>query len=386
MLKERELESAAQAQRDFLVSISRELRTPLSSVVGNSELLEHTALDGEQQELLKGIHAAGRSLLYLLNDILDFSQIQEGHIDVDQQVFELNRLLEETEQAFSEQAHSKGLELVVEREREVPSLLEGDNKQIGHILTNLLSNAIKFSQQGKITLAVSVVEERDGHKLRFRVEDQGIGIAREEQESLFKPFALFDDDDLSRSGGAGVGLYISLCLAEKMKGEIRVDSEEGRGSRFDLVLPLSEAVKQQVEARSKLLDEPDEKPASDKFGGRVLLAEDTPELQLLIKRILQQFGLEVSVAGNGREALEQWQQGAFDLVLMDIQMPEMDGLQATRKLRELGCKAPIVALSANVMQKHREQFAESGGDDFLAKPINRTELKTMLNVYLKAAE
>ncbi len=370
-------EAASRAKDDFLASMSHELRTPLTSIIGNSELMENTSLTGDQQGLMQSIEISSRGLLALINDILDLSKIESGKFTVDQVDFNLNKLLGELSQTFSQQARSAGLSFALKTEALFPVQFVGDERRIGQILINLLSNAVKFTEQGEVSLDVRV----EGGRLRFEVEDSGIGMSQEVVERLFKPFEQADQSISRRYGGTGLGLHISATLANLMGGKIEVESREGEGSRFWLDLPcvLSEKDADPVDKGKNSI-------RATRFTGKVLVAEDTPELQQLECKILQAAGVEVTVANNGKEAVEQGLATPFDLILMDMQMPEMDGIEATRLMRSVGNETPIVALTANVMQQHREQFEDAGCSGFLSKPIDQEGLRRVLEEYLSVAE
>ena len=370
-------EAASKAKDDFLASMSHELRTPLTAIIGNSELMEESGLTDEQQGLMHSIEISSRGLLALINDILDLSKIESGKFQIDHVDFDLNLLLDDLEQTFSQQARDAGLSLTLKQKAEFPMQFVGDGRRIGQILINLLSNAIKFTEQGEIILEVW---QQEG-QLHFVVEDSGIGMPQEVQERLFKPFEQADQSISRRYGGTGLGLHISATLAKLMKGAIEVSSREGEGSRFELWLPceLSKEPVSAVKAQNRL-------SGSERFSGKVLVAEDTVELQLLERKILEAAGAEVTVANNGREAVELGLATPFDLILMDMQMPEMDGIEATQMMRSVGNETPIVALTANVMQQHREQFEAAGCNGFLSKPIDRASLIDMLRQYLQIAE
>ncbi len=377
-----QLIQANQAKDEFLASMSHELRTPLTSIIGNSGLL----LDGgrcggaecKQQDAGKIIHAiqnAGQNQLALVNDILDMSKIESGKFTIDEAPYDLSVLLSDIEQMFSIRAKDAGIHFVIDRKYREQKLLMGDPQRISQILINLIGNAIKFTERGKVTLTVW----KDVGQLFFQVKDSGIGMSKEVVDELFQRFQQADGSISRRFGGSGLGLFISENLADLMGGHIDASSEEGVGSIFQLVLPY-----RATETDAVVADE-QERPLSivdEQLSGHVLIAEDTPELQLLEKRILESIGLTVTVVGDGQQAVDRVNQNDFDLLLMDMQMPVMDGIEATRILREQGYTLPIIALTANVLQKHREQFDEAGCNDFLGKPIDKLELRKMLKQYL----
>ncbi len=370
-----ELFMAMQAKDDFLATMSHELRTPLASIIGNSQLLGKHQLEEEAQELLHTIEVAGRDQLALVNDILDMSKIESGKFTVEDSDYDLVSLVQDLQRTFSARAREHGLVLQVEQQVTPNHLLTGDLQRIRQILMNLLGNALKFTEQGTITLGVGKVEGR----LQFVVEDSGIGMSQETVSRLFQRFEQADGSISRRFGGSGLGLYISQNLARLMGGTIEVESEVDKGSRFRLSLPWREsdkALKREQPSRR------DTGASQSQLRGSVLIAEDTPMLQILERRILEANGLTVTIAGNGEEAVELARSEPFDLILMDMQMPIMDGIEATRRLREEGNQIPVVALTANVMQKHREAFEAAGCNDFLGKPIDQKLLLETLSPYL----
>ncbi len=378
LLSAESAKQANQAKDEFLASMSHELRTPLSSIIGNCELLAETPLRVDQLELLRAIEISGRGQLSLINDILDLSKIESGKFQIDRIPYVLDHLIDEVCHICSSKARDARLLFKVNQEVRPTHQLLGDKRRIGQILINLLGNAIKFTDHGEVTLTVRI-----DNRLRFIVEDTGIGMGPEVKERLFQRFEQADQTISERFGGTGLGLHISGTLAELMDGKIEVESEEGKGSRFELSLPcvFSEQGAQQQDSDAPALQQ-----TTATFQGKVLVAEDTPELQLLLRRLLESMGVDVRMAANGREAMEMALDGDFDLVLMDMQMPEMNGIEATGALRKRGYKAPIVAVTANVMQKHREQFHEVGCSAFLTKPVERTELLQVLKQYLTLVE
>ena len=368
-------EAASRAKDEFLAAMSHELRTPLTTIIGNSELMAETGLTQAQRALMHPIETSGRGLLALINDILDLSRIESGKFQIDQLEFDLNTLINELSQTFSQRAAEEGLTLALKQAAPFTHQFIGDERRISQILINLLGNAIKFTKQGEILLEVSA----SGGELHFVVEDSGIGMSAAVLERIFSPFEQADQSISRRYGGTGLGLHISLTLAKLMGGEIRVESQEEVGSRFELVLPgvIGSAVVEQRQANPSV---------AAHFTGRVLVAEDTLDLQQLERKILESVGASVNVANNGKEAVELGLSEPYDLILMDMQMPEMDGIEATRLMRSVGNETPIVALTANVMPKHRAQFEEAGCNGFLSKPIDRTELIAVLGAYLASAE
>ncbi|MBT3967055.1 MAG: response regulator [Gammaproteobacteria bacterium] len=316
-------------------------------------------------------------LLALVNDILDLSKIQSGKFDIEITPFSLSALFSQLESTFSV-SKDKGVLFTLEQEVEPKLKIWGDQNRIKQILLNLLSNAFKFTKQGEVLLRCW---KEDQH-LWFSVSDSGIGMSPEVLSRLFKPFEQGDNTISRRFGGTGLGLHISKSLVEMMDGEIRVSSRENSGSLFEFYLPYKESslavLNQEVEQET--IFEP------KRFKGTVLIVEDAPELQLLEKRILSTMGVEVTLVENGEKGVEQACQGVFDLILMDMQMPVMDGLEATREIRQQGVDTPIIGLTANVMQKHQDLFYKAGANGFLGKPIDKIALQKVLQCYLTEEE
>ncbi|HIJ32779.1 MAG TPA: PhnD/SsuA/transferrin family substrate-binding protein [Gammaproteobacteria bacterium] len=369
------LKNAVRAKDDFLASMSHELRTPLTSIIGNSEMLAEKLQDQHHLELIRSIEIAGRSQLALVNDILDMSKIESGKFSIEEIPYDFNQMLKDVEGILQNSARINNLEFIVKARNSEYFKLLGDSHRVCQILTNLIGNALKFTSHGEVILTTWV----DGESLLFEVKDTGIGMTEEEQKNLFNRFEQADKS-ISRSyGGSGLGLSISSALAGMMAGTITVHSVKEEGSTFLLTLPYrSSAIplseEQQVIYPAQALNE--------KLSGNILIAEDTPELQLLERRILERMGLSVTIAQNGQEAVDTAFADSFDLILMDMQMPVMDGITACQILKSQGNQTPIIALTANVMQKHRELFSEAGCDGFLAKPIDKQELRRVLEQFL----
>ncbi len=368
---------AAVAKDEFLAAMSHELRTPLSAIIGNSELLIESAserLTSEESGMLRSIKVSGKTQLGLVNDILDLSKLNAGKYEIDEHELDLCQLRQDIEDIFSLRARSGGVQfrIVVVGERPEVQII-GDRKAMAQVVINLLSNAFKFTERGEVTLTIELQPEMG--QMVFRVADQGIGMSAEVVDRLFQPFEQADRTIARRFGGTGLGLHISWSLVELMGGIMEVESEEGVGSTFSVTLPYHLG---EVTSEVPL----EEVPLPNTFSGRVLVAEDTPDLQALVRHMLEWLGVKVVVVGNGQEAVNQALQEHYDLILMDMQMPVMDGVEATRLLRQLNLQVPVVALTANVMQSHRQQFFEAGCNDFLVKPMEREALQKVLQRYL----
>ncbi len=362
---------ASEAKEQFFAVMSHELRTPLSTIVSNSEFLAQQETDPEKRELIRSIEVAGRTQLSLVNDILDMSKIRSGKFTIDEGLYDLAQLLQDIEVLLSTRARQSGLDFSIDQQHQERFMLIGDGQRVGQILINLVSNAIKFTKQGSVRICCWVM----GDALVFTVEDTGIGIPEEAIGRLFQRFEQVDKRISSRFGGSGLGLYISKQLADLMGGEIQVSSHIGVGSTFTLSLPYRPS-----ETLVEVADRAHVAPTSDdgQFRGSVLVAEDTVELQKMEARILEKLGLEVTLAGNGLEAVELGGAKRYDLILMDMQMPVLDGIEAARALREKGIDTPIVALTAAVQPHHQIQFEQVGIQGVLLKPLNRRELSRCL--------
>ncbi len=381
-----DLVKANQAKDNFLASMSHELRTPLTTIIGNCDhLLEEgycgqsDCLQSDSIEVLRTIASAGMAQLALINDILDMSKLESGKFTIEEAPYDLTFLLQDIKHMFQTRAADAGLELLIEQQNEEAFLLIGDGQRIGQILNNLLSNALKFTLEG----SVSLTTHTEGENILFTVKDTGIGMSPEVIDKLFSRFEQADGTISKRFGGSGLGLYISLNLAELMGGTIDVSSSEGVGSVFQLTLPYKRS--ELRERRSKRRDELGT-VLNEQLNGHVLIAEDTLELQILERRILEAMGLQVTVVKDGSEAVDRATAETFDVILMDMQMPVMDGIEATRALREKKIDTPIIALTANVMKSHKEQFVAAGCNEFIGKPIDKHELKRVLKGHLSRRE
>lgn len=375
-------ESANRARSDFLANMSHEIRTPMNAVIGFSELALDDAESDTQRGYLRQILESSKSLLGILNDILDFYKIEARQMTLDTGVFDLDELLNSMKRMLASRAHDQGLELTVIKDAEVPNLLVGDQLRLRQILINLLGNALKFTGQGKVSLSVRQVQVSDaGVELDFCVQDSGIGMSPEQLSNLFQPFVQADNSITRRFGGTGLGLTISRNLAQLMGGDIQAESVAGEGSSFHFQVMLIAANPTQIAgAHQRNEAAPPQDAAQALRGRRVLLVEDNRVNQLLATHILKKLGMLLDVANNGEEAIQRLQDECYDVVLMDIQMPVMDGLDATRFIRQDARfqALPIMAMSAGVTLDEQEKCAAVGMTGFIGKPIDSVQLTDKL--------
>ncbi len=379
-LLEQSLLKAINTKDEFMATMSHELRTPLTAILGFCGELLPEITDPKQRENLKQIHIAGENQLTLVNDILDMSKIESGKFTIEEIHYSLPQLIEEIRGMLIGKIKEKGLTLQTENRYTKTNLLIGDRQRIKQILINLIGNALKFTEKGAITLTV----EQTGEQLQFIVSDTGIGIQPENMEKLFRRFQQEDGSICRRFGGSGLGLFISLNLAEHMGGTVTARSTYGEGSRFTLSLPYQPGGQPKAESTTEATTGETGKKLH--LSGKVLLAEDTAAIQLLIRRMLEKVGITVTSVNNGRKAVEEIRKNEYDLILMDMQMPEMDGIEAFSVIRQQGYQMPVIAVTANVMQKHREQFETAGCNDFIGKPIEKESLMNVLKKHLHATE
>ncbi len=369
-------EQANRAKSEFLANMSHEIRTPMNAVIGLAFLLGKTPLDDEQSDLLAKLKLGSKSLLLVLNNVLDLSKIEAGELIVERRAFDLHALLAELPEMLAVQAQAKGLSFEIDEATDLPAALEGDATRLNQVLTNLLSNAIKFTEQGGVSLRVNQVAATPSQAtLCFAVRDTGIGIAIDVQEQLFAPFAQADASITRRFGGTGLGLSIVKRLVKLMGGDVHVDSAPGVGSEFSVTLQFALASLEELEL-------PEAGPTlPGKYvlpGVRILLVDDSDINLEVTRRILEAEGARVRVASNGQQAVEllKAQPDAVDIVLMDVQMPVLDGYDATRRIRgDLGLQdLPIIALTAGALSSERQRSAAAGMDDYIVKPFDAQQL------------
>ncbi|HSI83603.1 MAG: response regulator [Candidatus Methylacidiphilales bacterium] len=379
---------ASNSKSEFLANMSHEIRTPMNGVIGMVNFLLETNLTQEQREFAATIKVSADALLFILNDILDFSKIEAGKMTLENVGFSLKEIVENTIKLLTLQARTKGVDLSYTIEPNACTHLMGDPNRLRQIMVNLLGNAIKFTSQGKVWLSISSVNEsNEGIGLHFSIHDTGIGIPEEVLKRLFQSFTQADASTTRKFGGTGLGLAISRKLVTAMGGELSVTSIPGQGSTFSFTLQLPKQSSSDLANSESRSEASDPLPAIADAARRkihVLVAEDGKVNRMVVTRMLDQLGFTADTVSNGAEAVEAWLKNRYQIILMDCQMPEMDGYTATRKIRELEAAdrltpAQIIALTASTMHGDRDICLAAGMTDFTSKPINKKALEDALN-------
>ncbi len=380
-------EEANQAKSEFLANMSHEIRTPLNGVLGMLQLLRMTHLDGDQREFVDTATHCGHNLLDLISDILDLARIEAGKTRIEETNFNLPELIEGVAKTFHQQAREKQLLLATELDSELPDWVRGDAGRIRQILFNLVGNAIKFTDQGRIKIAARRQQKQGAglQRIIFSVSDTGIGFDPEQADSLFAPFSQLDNSNTRRHPGIGLGLNIVKRLVDLFKGHIQFDSRPEQGTTVSVTLDLADAAPPaDIPAVSRLDGE--QKAAGDVAPLHILVAEDNQVNATVISRLLSKWGHCVETVGDGCSTLARLRQRHFDLILMDIQMPTMDGIETTRRIRTgeagIGCRdLPVIALTAHAMKGDRQRFLDLGMDGYLTKPVDVGKLRRVLEKF-----
>ncbi|MDT8452284.1 MAG: ATP-binding protein [Gammaproteobacteria bacterium] len=377
-------ERMSRTKGDFLANMSHEIRTPMNGVIGTLQLLEDTRLSTEQYEYVNVAYKSADALLSILNDVLDLSKIEAGQLSFEAIPYDLREVVNDVVVLYALKAEQNAIYLNSKIDEGVPARVIGDPTRMRQVLVNLISNAIKFTHEGGVSVRIKLkLKDEKEALIRIEVEDTGIGIPLRKHHKLFLAFSQADGSTTRKYGGSGLGLAIVRQLVELMHGNLGVDSEPGKGSKFWFVIPMNIASEAQLKAIKPVV-------ADQRFelNGRILLVEDNPINQMVAKKMLEKIGLKSELANDGVEALDWLGRDSFDAVLMDCQMPNLDGFEATRSWREQERLAdnghlPIIAMTANVMEGDRERCLAAGMDDYLGKPVRQVELGSILQRWLE---
>ncbi|MGB1008122.1 MAG: response regulator [Thiolinea sp.] len=369
--------AANKAKTEFLTTMSHELRTPMHAVIGVGALMKLTTLSNQQKKYIEKLDTSSRHMMSIIERVLDLSRLENNKVTLETKPFRLKEILERVEKLLSDQAQQKGLSLYMQSDFSVTQQLEGDPTRLSQVLLNLLGNSIKFTDKGYVSLIITPLQVEQSHHvtLTFEVKDTGIGLSSKQQEMLFKPFSQVDSSRTRKRGGFGLGLAISHKLVSNMGGYLDVDSSPGVGSRFFFTLSFTE-----LNSEEKLVDPVN--PGHSLSGLRILLVDDDEINRFLGLELLQALEAEVSIADSGKVALELVEKHHYDLILIDISMPEMDGYQTTQHIRKNGHnELPIIALTAHAIAGERDRCLQAGMNDYLTKPFETIDLLTMIRFW-----
>ncbi|MEI6898331.1 MAG: response regulator [Bacteroidota bacterium] len=372
-------EETAHAKEVFLANMSHEIRTPMNAILGLGKQLLKTPLDSQQESFLKAINTAADNLIVIINDILDFSKIEAGKMPLEKIGFNMKGLCMQVERILSQNAKSKGLDFIIEADETIAPVLIGDPFRVNQVLLNLISNSIKFPEKGNIRLSCHVLNTTETHQeLMISVEDTGIGIDKKYLKSIFQKFTQENVNMARKFGGTGLGMAITQQLVGLMKGTITIDSIKGSGTKIDIRITFPKGQKSDLPVQEKV-------PANieELRNKKILLVEDNQINRLVARSILKIYGVQVTEASDGQIAVDLLKSSNFDIVLMDMQMPVMDGLEATRIIRaEVNSTIPIIALTANALKGEQDKCMEAGMNDFISKPFDESRLLEVILKYL----
>ena len=382
--------AANRAKSEFLANMSHELRTPMNAIMGFSEILADCQLCQEHQDHMRMICNSSRILLELIEDILDFSKMEADKFHVEINDCHIGEILNDIESMMRPMAIKKDINFEILQCESIPQVIKADSIRLRQCIINLVNNAIKFTENGYVYLSVAMEEKGGNYYVRFDVEDTGVGIPEEKIARIFDSFTQVDGTMSRKHGGVGLGLAITRKLCELMDGQLFLHSQVNKGSVFTIMMPagIEQDAGVAVWNKYELIDELNElmqtEKGTDMYNGKILVAEDNPSNQKLITILLQKIGLEVTIADDGQIAVEKCESETFDIILMDMQMPNMNGYEATRHLRSQGFTIPIIALTANAMMGDEEKCLEAGCSGYLSKPIDRVKLNEIISQHLAA--
>ena len=389
----RRAEDANRLKSEFLANMSHEIRTPMNGMLGMAQALKMTELSHKQTDMVNLITQSGDALLNIIDDILDLSKIEAGKLEIEETDFSLCELLDSVELLHRPRAEQKGLSFVIDGRDQSTSKYVGDPTRLRQVLNNLVSNAIKFTQSGSVTISVHTApnDSGDASDITFSIQDTGIGINQNQLKDLFVPFAQADASTTREYGGTGLGLAICKKILRQLDGWIDVKSQPSTGSTFRFGMTLPHAKARPGQADGTALEKQSKVPTESGFGLHILAAEDNIPNQRVLSAILGALGVDLTIVDNGKQVVSAWQDGNFDLILMDVQMPEMDGVAATREIRRLEAEnsvtpIPIIALTANAMTHQVEEYLAAGMDAHLAKPLQVDALIDILSQHAKTAD
>jgi two-component system, sensor histidine kinase len=371
-------EAGNKAKSEFLATISHEMRTPLNGIIGMTNLLRDTVLSQEQAEFLEYLEKSEQALLSVIHDVLDYSKIESENVELHSAPFELKTCIAEAKDLFTPSAREKRLQITGKIDQRIPAVLTGDFIRLRQILINLVGNSVKFTSRGSVHIEVTLLEQiRDDYKMKFSVQDTGIGIPAKQADKLFEPFSQLDSSNSRKYGGTGLGLAISKKLVNLMGGDIWLEPQEGQGSTFSFTLTMK-ADQAGLAADQQVSGEIGQNQPADL---KILIAEDNPINQTVLLKFLEKLGYRAEVANNGLEVLEKLKRMNFDMVFMDIQMPEMDGMTAMEEIHRLvppNRRPVMIAVTANAFETDRKKYLEAGADYYISKPIRIEHLQEVL--------
>lgn len=377
-------QDAKEARGEFLANMSHELRTPMNGIIGLSDILVESRLEGDKQPMIEAVNSSARNLLILLNDILDFSKIEAGELSMEAIPYDIRKVVKQIESLQSPVAAQKGLSMCSIISETVPERLIGDPSRLQQILNNLISNALKFTENGSVTISVDGKGDEQGNFItNIAVTDTGIGIPKDKQAAVFEKFQQADASTARKYGGTGLGLAITKDLAELMNGQIAIESEKGVGTTFTvtIIAPIAEAGE-----RDCADEKSDGKQSGINLGASLMVVDDHPVNLLFMRQILTKFGFkDFDEAASGKQAVEMFKEKAYDIILMDCQMPEIDGFEAARKIREIERaenEPAIIAVTADAMKGAEDKCIAAGMDDYISKPVEKEKLQSLLEKWI----